>query len=116
MKNVVIISLFSVLWIAAPVDAHEGHDHSYITETAAIAVGKSYAVQLIGQKGEFEVGQLSETWRQVPVKDAHLLKNGDGYYIVSVLNQVEQKTLFVLMTSNGDVYGANFTGEFAILN
>lgn len=80
-----------------------------------IDVAKNYSIQLIGAKGEFEVDSLPESWREVQAKNAKLYKNGDGYYIVTVENAKEQKTLYVLMTSNGDVYGANFTGEFAIL-
>jgi hypothetical protein len=40
------------------------------------------------------------------------VKKGSGYYLVSVLNTVEEKTLYVLMSDAGEVYNANFTGEF----
>ena len=116
MKNLICVLILGLLSVVGPARAHDGHDHSYITETAAITVGKNYSMQLIGTKGEFDADNLPESWREVPVKNAKLYKNGDGYYIVSVENQKVQKTLYVLMTSNGDVYGANFTGEFAILN
>ena len=115
MKNPIFALLFGFLSGVTSVIAHEGHDHSYITETSAVDVAKNYSIQLTGTKGEFEVDSLPESWREVPAKNAKLHKNGDGYYIVAVENAKEQKTLYVLMTSNGDVYGANFTGEFAIL-
>lgn len=116
MKNLAFALVFGALCGVSSAMAHEGHDHSYITETASIAAGQDYSIQLIGKEGEFDVGMLPESWRKVPAKNAKLHTNGDGYYIVTVLNEAEQKTLYVLMTSNGDIYGANFTGEFAILN
>lgn len=58
--------------------------------------------------------KLNNNWQSVRclLKDAKLHRNGDGFYIVAVTNQAEQKTSCVLMTSNGDVSNANFTGEF----
>ena len=116
MKYLLFVVVFGCLWPITSAIAHQGHDHSYITETAAVAVGHDYSVGIVGKKGEFDAGNLPESWREVPLNKAKLHKNGEGYYIVSVENPKVQKTLYVLMTSNGDVYGANFTGEFAILN
>ena len=116
MKNLAFTLVLGALCGASSVTAHEGHSHSYITESAAIAAGQDYSTQLIGKNGEFDAGMLPESWRNVTSKNAKLHTNGDGYYIVTVFNELEQKTLYVLMTSNGDIYGANFSGEFAILN
>lgn len=112
MKTLISFLLFSVLSNIPSVMAHEGHDHSFITEPAAIVIGKDYSVKLTHEDGEFGVDRLPESWRKVPAKNARLHRNGAGYYIVAVTNDVEQKTLYVLMTSNGDVSNANFTGEF----
>lgn len=112
MKALVSVLLFGALCSVPPVIAHEGHDHSFITEPAATLVGKDYSVQLTQKDGGFGFGKLPESWRKVPAQNAKLHRNGEGYYIVTVTNDVEQKTLYVLMTSNGEVYDANFTGEF----
>lgn len=58
------------------------------------------------------LGNCLKAGGKVPSKNAKLYRNGERYYIVSVTNDVEQKTLYVLMTSNGKVYDANFSGEF----
>ena len=42
-----------------------------------------------------------------------LVKNGDGYYIVSVFNDAEEKVLYVFMSSNPVARGVNFTEQFA---
>lgn len=112
MKTLVSALLFSALCSVSVVKAHEGHEHTYITETAAIAVGQDFAAQLTQNDAGYDFGKLPESWRKVPAKNAKLHRNGDGFYIVAVTNQAEQKTLYVLMTSNGDVSNANFTGEF----
>lgn len=116
MKTLVSVLLVGALYSTSLAMAHEGHDHSFITEPAATEVGKNYSVHLTQEDGGFGFGKLPESWRKVPAKNAKLHKNGDGYYIVTIVNEVEQKTLYVLMTSNGDVYDANFTGEFKRLN
>lgn len=112
MKTLVSFLLFCVLCNIPAAMAHEGHDHSFITEPAATTVGKDYSVQLTQKDGGYGFGKLPESWSKVPAKNAKLHRNGEGYYIVSVTNDAEQKTLYVLMTSNGEIYDANFTGEF----
>ncbi|MEN0037844.1 MAG: DUF6488 family protein [Cellvibrio sp.] len=117
MKNLLSASLLSamllgVLSSSPAVLAHEGHDHSYVTETKAITIGRDTTTHFTQNDPGFGFGKLPASWRDLPIANARLLKNGDGYYIVTVTNEAEKKTLFLLMTSNGDVYGANFTGEF----
>lgn len=112
MKTLLSVMLLGVLCSVQPIMAHEGHDHSFLTESAAIAIGKDTAGHFTQNDAGLGFGKLPVSWRDVPAKNAKLLKNGDGYYIVTVTNDVEKKTLFLLMTSNGDVYDANFTGEF----
>lgn len=112
MRTLVSALLFSALCSVSVVKAHEGHEHTYITETTAIAVGQGYAVQLAEQDAGYGFGKLPESWRKVSAKNVKLHRKGDGFYIVAVTNQAEQRTLYVLMTSNGDVSNANFTGEF----
>jgi hypothetical protein len=112
MKTLISVLLFSALCSIPAAMAHEDHDHSFITESAAIVIGKDYSVQLTQEDGGFGFGKLPESWSKVPAKKAKLHRNGDGYYIVAVTNDAEQKTLYVLMTSNGDVSNVNFTGEF----
>ncbi len=116
MKNLVSALLLNTLCSVSVVMAHEGHDHSFITEPAAVVVGQDYAVQLTQKDAGYDFGKLPESWRSVPAKNAKLHRNGDGFYIVTVTNDAEQKTLYILMTSNGDVTDVNFTGEFKGLN
>lgn len=112
MKRLMAVFSFSMFLSIPPTIAHEGHEHSFVTETVAIEIGRDYSVRFTQKDGGYGFGKLPESWSNVPAKNAKLHKNGDGYYIVSVTNDAEQKTLYVLMTSNGDVNNANFNGEF----
>lgn len=97
---------------STPLMAHEGHDHSFITEPAAVEVGKAFTSELTKKDGGFGFGKLPKSWREVPAQNVKLLRNGDGFYIVTITNDEEQKMLYVLMSSNGEIYNANFNGEF----
>jgi hypothetical protein len=115
MKKIMLAAVLGALFNTASSIAHEGHDHSFITEYAAVDVGREFASGLTQKEAGFGLGKLPESWNKVSAEDAKFLRNGDGFYIVSVTNAKENKTLYVLMTSNGEVYDANFTGEFVSL-
>lgn len=112
MKKLASIFLLSLLCCAQQVVAHDGHDHDPITEQAAISLGKDVATKLSIKDGGLGFGKLPETWGKVPAKNVKLHKKGDGYYIVSILNDAEKKTLYVLMSAEGEAYDAGFTSDF----
>lgn len=112
MKKLASIFLLGLLCNAPQVIAHDGHDHDPITEQAAISLGKDTATKLSLKDGGLGFGKLPDTWGKVPAKNVKLHKKGDGYYIVAVLNDTEKKTLYVLMSAEGEAYDANFTGDF----
>jgi Family of unknown function (DUF6488) len=112
MKKLTSIVLLSLLCGVQQVAAHDDHDHKPITEQAAISLGKDVAAKLSVKDSGLGLGKLPETWAKVPAKNAKLHKKGDGYYIVAVANDTEKKTLYVLMSAEGEAYDANFTGEF----
>lgn len=112
MKTLASIFLLGLLVSTQQVVAHDDHDHKPITEQAAISLGKDVAAKLSVKDSGLGLGKLPETWAKVPAKNAKLHKKGDGYYIVAVANDIEKKTLYVLMSAEGEAYDANFTGEF----
>ncbi|GAB1268107.1 hypothetical protein NBRC116493_13600 [Aurantivibrio infirmus] len=57
-------------------------------------------------------GKLSDSWSSLTIEDTKLHHSGAGYHIVAVTNTAEGKTLYILMSKTGDLYDANFTGEF----
>jgi hypothetical protein len=113
MKKLAALLLASVLGTAQLAMAHSDHEHTYITEPAALAVAHKTLTQLTEKDAGLGFGKLPASWAEVPAKNVKLHKNGEGYYIVAATNDAEGKTLYVLLSSeDGAVYDANFTGEF----
>lgn len=96
--------------------AHGDHDSQQprvISDTVALIVAQRAAKSMSRKDAGLGFGKLSESWSNVPREDLTMYKQGIGYYVASVLNKNEEKTLFVLMSDSGEVYDANFTGEFS---
>lgn len=56
---------------------------------------------------------LEPEWGQVPDGDMKVSRKGKGFYIISILNkQDEARELFVLISDRGEIFDANFSGEF----
>lgn len=113
MKKIASIVLVSLLTCTQQVMAHDDHEHTYITESAAVVVAQKTVVTLTQKDAGLGFGKLPASWATLPAEKVKLHKNGTGYYIVSAQNDAEAKTFYVLLSSeNGEVYDANFTGEF----
>jgi hypothetical protein len=116
MKKIASFVLVGLLSCTHQVMAHADHEHHYITEGDALVVAKKTVVALTQNDAGLGFGKLVESWAGVTADKIKFVKNGDGYYIVSVANDAEKKTLYVLMSSeDGAVYDANFSGEFSKL-
>ena len=92
--------------------SHSDHSDGPINENKAFVIAKSVTHQFTQNDPGLGFGLLSESWRQLESSDYKMYKKGAGYYIVSVTNNLEKRSLYVLMAENGEVYDANFTGEF----
>ncbi|MBN9676340.1 DUF6488 family protein [Salipiger bermudensis] len=55
---------------------------------------------------------LSQSWAGLPKSAATILAEVDGYFVVSVANDQEERTLYVLVAGDGGIIDANFTGTF----
>ena len=111
-KYISIILSLTLLAISQNSLAHGGPSHGQITESQAITVADSVAKQLAVKDAGLDIGKLSSRWASIPKENIATHKVGEGYYIISVENKAEKKTLYVLMASDGKVYDANFTGSF----
>jgi len=99
------------------VSAHPGgHGGLPITEGAALGIGASVAAYLVETDAGLGFGKLEPTWKGLPDDAVRIHQKGEGYYIVSIHNAGEGRTLYVLMSATGDVYDANFTGKFEGVN
>ena len=93
MKKLAALLLASVLGTTQLAMAHDDHEHSYITEPAALVVAQKTLTQLTEKDAGLGFGKLPASWTEVPAKNVKLHKNGDGYYIVAATNDAEGKTL-----------------------
>ena len=92
--------------------AHSDHAHGPITEASALQLAKEATIQLTEKDAGLGFGKLPESWKAMSAASAKIHKKGSGYFIVSVANAAEAKTLYVLISRDGEVYDANFTGKF----
>ncbi len=92
--------------------AHSDHAHGPISGASALQLAKDTTSQLTEKDAGLGFGKLSESWKRTQDAAVKIHKKGSGYFIVSVANATEAKTLYVLISSDGKVYDANLTGEF----
>jgi murein endopeptidase len=96
-----------------PVFAHDNHVH--VTDQSVLPIAKEAVAQLTTKDQGLGFGKLSASWNDVPLKNAKVHKKYPGYYVVAVTNDKEKKTIYFVISEDGDVYDANFTGEFKSL-
>ncbi len=110
LKTYLFIGLFTPLSCLS----HPG-GHGPVTEQQAIVIASDLAQQFVEFDAGLDFGKLSTSWLKLPQGDQRIHKRGEGYYIVALENRKEQRTLYLLMSIEGEVYDANFTGVFADL-
>ena len=111
MKQLIILALLSTLFSVQQASAHGSHKP--ISEQAALEIGVEVSHQMISSDAGLGFGKLAQSWNSVIIgEDVKLHQRGNGYYIVSVVNSAEKKTLYVLMSNSGEVFDANFSGGF----
>ena len=114
--KILIPVLFASLFLATQhVAAHGDHEHQpprVISESVALIIAQRAATSMSKKDAGLGFGQLNESWSEVPSNDLSMHKQGKGYYVVSVLNRKEEKTVYVLMSNYGEVYDANLIGQF----
>jgi hypothetical protein len=112
MKVISIIIVALTLLTSQSLFAHSDHGHGPIVESDAQSLALDIATTLSSRDVGLGFGQLPATWASVSASNVAIAKKGQGYFIVSVLNENENKTLYILMSDGGEVYDVNFTGEF----
>ncbi len=111
MKKLVSVVALLVMLQAQNAMAH-ADGHGPVSPEMATAIALDAAGQFTSFDAGLGFGQLGSGWKGLGKETANLVTKGKGYYIVSVTNQAEGKTLYVLMSVSGSIYDANFTGEF----
>jgi len=110
-KATFVSLLFLALWSAQITAAHPD-GHQSISDERAIEIAGTTATELAERDAGLGFGQLDSSWKSLPAEAVKVHVKRSGYYIVSLSNEAQKKTLYVLMSNLGDVYDANFTGDF----
>ena len=111
IKNIIFLISLLVMAHSQTLFAHGG-GHGPISEKRAIDVATFTVNQFVQFDAGLGFGKLNKSWNAIPTAEKRIHRKGDGYYIVSSINKNEGKTLYVLMSIGGEVYDANFSGEF----
>ena len=112
MKILASFLMLFILLISQSIFAHSDHSHRTISDTDALSVASNVVKSLTSRDAGLGFGKLSQSWASLPAKNTVINRRGSGYYIVSVINENEQKTLYILMSSSGEVFDVNFFGVF----
>lgn len=106
-----ILFIISLMLVYQTAYSHAG-GHGPVDEKQAIAIASDVVEQFVDSDPGLGFGKLDKSWKNVAKRSAKIHKKGNGYYIVSILNTENAKTLYFLLSISGEVYDANFTGEF----
>ena len=115
MKNLLLFLFSAAIFISHYAAAHGDHEYQpprLVSDAVALIIAQRATTSMTQKDTGLGFGQLEESWSTIPRDDLAVHKKGSGYYVISVLNESEQRTLYVLMSDGGEVYDANLTGEF----
>ena len=110
MKKLTSLIFIGLIFCTQLVLAHD--NHATISDPDMQKIGKEAAANLTTQDPGLGFGKLPASWNDVPLNKAKIHKKYHGYTVVAVTNDIEKKTIFFVVSDDGDVYDANFTGEF----
>ena len=117
MRTRILIIGFALLCQSSVAFAHFGghgnEDGVALSWNEVISVATHHVADLISLKVELkDLGVLDKSWNSVAPSGKKFSKLENGDYIVSFVHPTEKKTLYLLLSSSGDLYEANFSGIF----
>lgn len=109
----IMLLVFVVLGASGVLAHSDGHAPATpISTEQAIELAANAVVELASRDANLGFGRLKPSWTRVPAKARKVHLVLDSYIIVSIQNEAEDKTLYVLMSDTGGVIDANLTGKF----
>ena len=108
----ILVSLSLVFLLHSQTVLAHGDGHEPVTEEQALTMATAAVAQLVEADVGLGFGQLKPTWNALPKSATRVQSKGAGYYIVGVEHEKEGRTLFIMISADGGIYGANFTGKF----
>ena len=116
MKRLIKTALVSVILVCVynPLHAHGGAKHSHATEKVSEEKIQSIATQEVVRLAN--ANKISRSWLSAPRKNIRKTIFGDKMeWVVSYKNKLLQekskRVLYIFVTLDGKISGANYTGK-----
>ena len=107
-----VLALLACVFLVATSHGHPGHEDA-LTKVQAIAIAKAAIRQLVEEGKPVQGEALSEAWNQI---DGYPKCSATPvYYLISLDNYSEGKTVHVLLNHSGRFMRARFDKNFAEL-
>ena len=118
VKYIAFLIFASLLFFLQDVYGHGGgsHGHAPLNEQEAIISATEHIALIIKHKIPIEDGEVNSSWKKIPETNKSVSVKGDGYYIIAIEHPGQDKTLYLLITAYGELYDANFSGNFEGVN
>lgn len=113
MRSIIkVLSVFSLglsLLVSSMAFSHSDHG-APLNDVQAISKATEYVGMIVEKPELMAALKLDSSWKKVTDKKVH--KKSVRYFIVSLHNASQKKTLYVLLSTYGELYDANFSGVF----
>jgi len=106
-----LLSVIAILFSAQLAFAHGSGHGTPISDAATLKAASEAVSMLVSQKEKVAGAPLDAAWANVPETSRKLHRKVAGFTIVS-FQQSPDKTLYVLLSDQGEYYDANYTGKF----
>ncbi|PJZ79209.1 DUF6488 family protein [Leptospira meyeri] len=104
--------LISGMFITSSKYAHDHHSHEKLNKDGILLSASKGVSALVSRREKIEGIELNGTWIDKSTTSKEIKKEGKGYYIVSFSNEKVGKILYILISDEGTIYDANFSGQF----
>lgn len=88
-----------------------GHNRAAANAKSILSAATEAVAQLFHHKQVIEGKALDQAWLNMPEGNKSVAKRGNGYFIVRYQGPAD-RPLFLLLSDEGDLYDANYTGHF----
>jgi hypothetical protein len=110
MKNIVTILLLGLSLLAPQLALSHASHGAPLNDQQAMEKAIEYTGMIIEKPDAIKGVTLDDSWKAVTETNIH--KKDLRYFIVSLYNASQNKTLYLLINSYGELYDANFDGTF----
>lgn len=110
--GIVLAGLLACAPVATSSAWAHGNHGAHFDEAGAIDLASRYLVSMVKNKTPIEGKALDQSWLKVPASEMKVVKQASWYYVVAVRNASAKKKLFMLISTKGKLYRANFSGKF----